>query len=273
MHSLLLNEYIAVVEGRDGLFLVNRNDVYIGKAIEIYGECCGIEGDFLTSLIKPGHTVIEVGANIGSHTVALSRRVGSTGSVFAYEPQRACFSLLQAQLALNQLHNVFAFNEGLGEFDSDLWMPPIDYSKQGNFGGISLEQSGSENHEKVRVRRIDDLFADATVNLIKIDVEGMEEQVLKGAQLLIDREKPILYVENDRVEQSTQLISLIKKYGYRLWWHISPLYNPNNHFNVKDNLYGKTASFNMLCIHSSQDSSIQGLREIMSENDKHPLVG
>ena len=79
MHSLLLNKYIAVVKGRDGFFLVNRNDVYIGKALEIYGEYCGIEGDLLTSLIKPGQTVIEVGANIGSHTVGLAKCVGSTG--------------------------------------------------------------------------------------------------------------------------------------------------------------------------------------------------
>ena len=270
---LTLSKDVAVVAGKDGLFLVNRNDVYIGKSLELYGEYAGLEGEMLKSLVQPGQTVIEVGANIGSHTVGLAKRVGPSGKVFAFEPQRACFALLQSQIALNQLHNVTAFNEGSGAAECDLWLPRIDYSRQGNFGGVSLQRSGSDRMEKVKVRRMDDVFSGAPVDLIKIDVEGMEREVIEGARKLIERSRPTLYVENDRVEESAALISLIQDCGYRLWWHIPPLFNPDNFFNIKENKFGEVSSFNMLCVHRSSKIVFETLTEIESSADRHPLAG
>ncbi len=272
MKCVVLSKDIAVVAGRDGLFLINRNDIYIGKSLEVYGEYAGLEGEMLMSLVQPGQTVIEVGANIGSHTVGLAKRVGPSGKVFAFEPQRACFALLQSQMALNQLHSVIAFNEGSGADECELWLPQIDYSGQGNFGGVSLQRSGSGRQEKVKVRRLDDVFSDTPVHLIKIDVEGMEREVIEGARKLIESSKPNLYVENDRVEESAALISLIQDYGYRLWWHIPALFNPDNFFNVKENKFGELSSFNMLCVHRSSQMNIEGLTEINSSTDRHPLA-
>jgi FkbM family methyltransferase len=273
MKCAVLSKDIAVVAGRDGLFLVNRNDLYIGKSLELYGEYAGLEGKMLTSLVRPRQTVIEVGANIGSHTVGLAKRVGPSGKVFAFEPQRACFALLQSQIALNQLHNVIAFNEGSGADERELWLPRIDYSGRGNFGGVSLQRSGSGQQEKVKVRRLDDVFPDAPAHLIKIDVEGMEREVIAGARALIERSKPLLYVENDRVEESAALISLIQDCGYRLWWHIPPLFNPGNFFNIEENKFGEFASFNMLCVHRSSQMNVEELVEIKSSTDRHPLAG
>jgi FkbM family methyltransferase len=273
MKCAVLSKDIAVVAGRDGLFLINRNDLYIGKSLELYGEYAGLEGKMLASLVRPGQTVIEVGANIGSHTVGLAKRVGPSGKVFAFEPQRACFALLQSQIALNQLHNVIAFNEGSGADEREFWLPRIDYSGRGNFGGVSLQRSGSGQQEKVKVRRLDDVFPDAPAHLIKIDVEGMEREVIEGARALIERGKPLLYVEHDRVEESAALISLIQDCGYRLWWHIPPLFNPGNFFDVDENKFGEFASFNMLCVHRSSRMNVEELVEIKSSTDRHPLAG
>lgn len=272
MQSFILDKDIALISGRDGYFLINRNDVYVGKAIEIYGEYNSLEAEIFPFLLNPGDIVIEAGANIGSHTVGIAKRVGESGKVFAFEPQRACYSLLVAQLALNQLDNVHAYNEGLGAVDSIMSLPKTDYRQKGNFGGISLEAANTDAHEKVHVRRLDDLFVNLPVKLIKIDVEGMEKQVLEGARNLINNKKPILYVENDRVEKSSALIEYLLEMGYRLWWHIPPLFNPNNFFAVSDNIYGDVASFNMLCIHSSLETNLQGFREILSASEPHPLA-
>ena len=272
MHSLTLNKDVAVVAGKDGYFLVNRNDVYIGKAIEIYGEYAGLEAETLVSLCQPGQTLIEVGANIGSHTVGLAKRVGPTGKVYAFEPQRGCYALLQSQISLNQLHHVVAFNEGCGESQAEMWLPPIDYSVQGNFGGVSLGRSATTGHEKVRVGRLDDLQLETPVHLIKIDVEGMERDVIEGARSLIQASKPILYVENDRVTESPALIALIQGLGYRLWWHIPPLFNPDNFFKVRENIFGEAASFNMLCVHRQRPLKMEGLTEILSASEPHPLA-
>jgi FkbM family methyltransferase len=268
---MALDKDIALVAGADGFFLINRNDVYIGGSLEMYGEYAGLEGKLLKSLVQPGQTVIEVGANIGSHTVGLAKRVGPAGKVFAFEPQRACFALLQSQIALNQLHNVVAFNEGSGANDCEMWLPEIDYSVLGNFGGVSLQRSEPGRHEKVKVRRLDDIFAGTPVHLIKIDVEGMEQEVLEGARELIEGSRPVLYVENDRTEKSAGLISWIHDRGYRLWWHIPPLFNPDNFFHVEENKIGRVASFNMLCIHRSSHANIGELKEIEPGTDRHPL--
>src|SRR5882757_7907517 len=102
MQALSLNDNIALVAGRDGYFLVNRHDVFIGKSIEVYGEHGGLECAFLQRLVRPGDCVIEVGSNIGAHTVGLAKAVGPSGKVYAFEPQRACYALLNSQIALNR---------------------------------------------------------------------------------------------------------------------------------------------------------------------------
>jgi hypothetical protein len=109
MRALILDELLVLVSGRDGTFLVSRKDFYIGQSIEICGEYGGLEGAF-----KAGDQVIEVGANIGAHTAGLAKAVGAQGRVDAYEAQRACYALLQAQIALNHLHNTHAHPAAVG---------------------------------------------------------------------------------------------------------------------------------------------------------------
>jgi FkbM family methyltransferase len=272
MRAVMVNEFISIVHGKDGYFLVNRNDFYVGKALEIYGEYGGIESAFLKSVITPGTTVVEVGANIGSHTVGLAKAVGPQGKVFVFEPQRACYALLQAQIALNQFGNIYAFNQGVGRTRGKLWVPRINYAQRGNFGGVALSNDKTAGAETVDVVTLDESVSDISCALIKIDVEGMEEEVIRGAVSLIKNQHPLLYVENDRVEKSSSLVSLLLDLGYRLWWHIPQLYNPNNFFGVKENIYGNVVSFNMFCCQGNHTSAV-GLVEIKSPNDPHPLTG
>jgi FkbM family methyltransferase len=269
--AFILDENSALVLGKQGYFLVNRNDFYIGKAIEIYGEYGGIESAFLESLVKLGDTVIEVGSNIGAHTIGLAKAVGQQGRIFAFEPQRACYALLQAQIALNRLDNIHAFNEGGGCTRGQLWMPLIDYAKLGNFGGVAISSEKTPGAEAVNVVTLDEKLGDTSCALLKIDVEGMEEDVIQGGLNLIKKQRPLLYVENDRVEKSKSLVSLLLDLGYHLWWHTPMLYNSNNFFGNQENVYGKVASFNMFCCRGDH-ASTACLIEIKSPNDPHPLA-
>jgi FkbM family methyltransferase len=271
MRKLILNERVAVVAGRDGYFLVNVNDVYVGKAILIYGECCGLERNFLNHLVRAGDIVIEVGANIGCHTVALAKSVGTNGKVYAFEPQRACHSLLQAQIALNKLENIYAYRCGVGRTKSKLWVPRINYGVVGNFGGVELSNSQTASSEEVDIVTLDGLLGDTLCALMKIDVEGMEEDVIRGSLDIINRNSPIIYVENDRLDKSKSLIALLLDLKYRLWWHYPPLFNPNNFFGVQDNVYGKIVSSNMFCCRGDHEAA-RGLTEITSADDPHPLA-
>jgi len=87
--------------------------------------------------------------------------------------------------------------------------------------------------------------------------------VLRGSAKLISKFKPVLYVENDRVEQSENLMRLIASFGYRLFWHLPPLFNPRNFYGQSENLYGDTVSCNMLCLHRDAGASPGGLEEIV----------
>jgi FkbM family methyltransferase len=269
MHTLILKDNMALVAGRDGYFLVSLNDMYIGRGLACYGEYNAAEAAFLKRLIKPGDHVVEVGANIGAHTIGLAKAVGPHGKVYAFEPQRVCFALLQAQVALNQAYNVFAYNQALSRSPESLWMPAVDYTQTENFGGVALMREGGSDAEAAAVTTLDERLNGVPCALIKIDVEGMEEDVIRGGLNLIRTHRPLLYVENDQIAKSQSLIACIQELGYRLWWHIPKLYSPQNFFNMSENIFGETASFNMICS-CRELEAVEGLKEIKSPHGPHP---
>ena len=248
---------------RYGAVLYNTHDVYIGRSFDLYGEYAESEMNLLGSMLKPGQIAFDVGANIGAHTLFFADRVGAKGRVVALEPQRQVFQTLCANVALNALGNVMTFHVAAGAAPGATQVPVPDYANDGNFGGISVGQGGGET---VQVMTVDQLGVPALA-LIKIDVEGMELEVLKGAQATLTKHRPVLYVENDRREKSAALVAHILGLGYRAYWHIAPLFNANNYFKAKDNVFGNTVSLNMLCLPREIDQSIQGLPEIKSADD------
>jgi FkbM family methyltransferase len=229
--------------------LYPAGDIFIGPCLEAYGEYCPEEANAFRQLVKPGHIVAEIGANIGSHTVFLSRLVGSEGQVHAFEPQRMVFQMLCANLALNGISNVRTRQLGLGAQPGSLRASSPEPAAVANFGGVSL---GSQGREAVEIVTLDSLNL-RRLDFVKIDVEGMEEAVIRGGLETIRRLRPKLYVENDRADASESLIRLIRGLGYRLWWHAPALYQPNNFRNYARNIFPKhIVSVNMLCIRDDE---------------------
>ena len=154
-----------------------------------------------------------------------------------------------------------ALNAGLGAQPGTILVPRVDYARRGNFGGLSLGKW--EKGEEVPLRTLDSCAPDAC-HLIKIDVEGMELAVLEGAVAVLGERKPLLYVENDRAENSKALIAWLLNRNYRLYWHVPPMFNARNYFGESQNVFGNIVSINMLCIPASMAASVEGLREITS---------
>ncbi len=257
----------AMIKGKEGYIVYNKNDTYIGKAIEKYGEFSGLEVEIFENLCHPSDVVIEVGANIGTHTLVFSRLVGPTGRVYAYEPQRIVFQTLCANLALNSITNVECMQQALSNEVGHLVIPEINYHREGNFGGIEIDKFTSGS--KVEVVKLDSRIDLPRLNFLKIDAEGMEHQIISGAVDIINKYKPILYVENDRLEKSKALIELINTLDYRIFWHLPPLYNEHNYAGDSENLWPGIVSVNMLCIHRSVKTNIDLLEN--SEPDFHPF--
>ncbi|MCP4199646.1 MAG: FkbM family methyltransferase [Proteobacteria bacterium] len=258
-----------LVKMRDGWMLYNKNDQYIGASIEKYKEFSYGEMELFKQILTEGSYVVEVGANIGSHTLGLSDHVGMSGKIYAYEPQRLIFQTLCANMAINSRTNVYCYEKAASNIIDTIYLPDIDYSKRGNFGGVSIDQFSEGNIVDVVILD-DDLKNIPRLNLLKVDAEGMEYQVLSGAKVLVSNHKPILYVENDRLEESKDLIELIQSMNYKLYWHMPRLFNPNNYAEDKENIFGNIASFNMLCLHQDLKQNLQGFSEIHDSSD-HPL--
>ena len=260
LKKIIDTNFNAIVKAKYGYVIYNKNDIYIGKAIEKYGEFSELEVELFKQLCRTGDIVVEIGANIGTHTQVLSQLVGNTGRLIAFEPQRIIFQTLCANMAINSITNVECYLFAVGAENTTLLLPDINYQTEGNFGGVEINKF-KQGH-KVQVIKLDDFLDIPRLRLLKIDVEGMEYEVISGAKQLIEKHKPILYVENDRKDKSEALIQLIQSLGYRLFWHTPPLFNPNNFANCTENNYKNIVSINMLCFHQSFQLNIKGLEEV-----------
>jgi FkbM family methyltransferase len=261
---ILENQYVAVKRCRHGIFAYNLNDLYISRSMDMYGEWCESELALLFQVIKPGAVVVDVGANIGTHTVALASHVTATGAVYAMEPQRLTFQLLCANIALNALTNVVCLNAAVGETAGTTRIPTLDPLIENNFGGLPAH--GHQSGEEVQVMRIDDLSL-ARCNLIKVDVEGMETSVLAGAKRTIRELRPVLFVENNSQERSSAVLTMLDELDYSCWWHVASYFNPNNFFGHPHRLFGEYLEANVLCFPKEAKVNAVGLWAVEGLDD------
>jgi FkbM family methyltransferase len=249
---------------RDGVMLFNPLDSFIGRSLDLYGEYSRGEAAVFDQIVRAVDTVLDVGANIGAHALWLARRVGPAGSVVAFEPQRTVFQTLCANMALNGMTNVDAHWAAAGAQPGRVTVPRLDPSAPANFGATSL--LWGHPGDQVRQMTIDQLELGAC-RLIKVDVEGMELDALKGATATISRLHPILYVENDGRETSAGLIDFILGMGYRAWWHLPAYFNPENVRGLAENVFDQGISVNMLCVHETVPVTVSGAEPVSGPDD------
>ena len=259
-----------VVKARYGYMIANKNDKYIGKSIIKYGEFSEYELMLFSRIVKNTDNVIEVGANYGSHTLRLCQ-LANQGTVFAIEPQRVIFQALCGNIAINSIFNCHCIQKACSDIDNQpITVPEADFNAPCNFGGISMiEDTSSTTRDKTVT--LDTLFSSLNrLKLLKIDAEGMEEKILSGGRRLIERTRPILFVENDRVSKSESLLKEVFGQGYRAFWYISKMYNPNNFNSIDENMFENIDSFNMICIPKESRLNLSGFAEIKDPKN-HPL--
>ena len=221
--ELFRNDYTVLKQCRHGYFVFNRNDRFVGRALDLYGEWCEREIATIAQLVRPGDFVLDIGANIGTHTIAMAKMVTGTGLVIALEAQRQMFNYLVTNVTLNNLLHVICMNNAAGATAGAVRVPLLTPSAENNFGAVSL--AGQESGEPIPMITVDSLKL-ARCRLIKIDVEGMEPQVLSGARRTIERLRPFLFVEAT-MENCREVIRLLTQFGYDCRWHIACYYNAN----------------------------------------------
>jgi FkbM family methyltransferase len=146
------------------------------------------------SILKPGDTVIDVGANIGVYTRFCAEFVGPSGRVISLEPVPETYSYLVGNVRALKLKNVECLNVAASDHDNDADRMTIP---QYSTGGANLYEAklSPDGNVPVKVARLDTLFADLTPAFIKCDVEGHEIACINGALNLIRRCQPKWMVE------------------------------------------------------------------------------
>ena len=229
-----------LVSTNHGTMIVNRNDY------RMVGENTGFGVGFQlmnTSSYDPGEVAltldllrirranygepvvaIDCGANIGVFTLEWARLMRGWGTVYAFEPQEKIYYALAGNVALNNCLNVTARLAAAGAHCGKLAVPPVDYCVPSSFGSLELtEADGNEyigqNIDYSRpAQHVDLVTIDALqlprIDLLKIDVEGMEFEVLQGARESIERCRPEIVVEVIKSDEKA-LSKLLEDAGYR----------------------------------------------------------
>lgn len=180
----------------------------------------------LEALVRSGATVLDVGANIGAHTLHLARLVGEKGRVIAFEPTDFAIAKLRANLHANpdlekrvDLHQAFLVARAGAPIEAAVassW--PVDgtAADDAQMGSRAMNVSGAS------AATLDSVIAasgDPDVQLIKMDVDGHELDVLEGARVLLERRRPIIVMElapyvYHPPEKFDQMVNLLARSSY-----------------------------------------------------------
>jgi len=247
---------VLMTESRYGPMFGLATDPYVARALALLGEFSPEEVSLLLNLLGDGSVVIEAGAHCGAITVPLAQRVGPRGKVFAFEPQRALFRLLRANLAINNVAGIAEPRmEPVDEIHRQLDVPVFDYFREENFGGFPatlVEFTALDRrrvaHETLKTRRIDDLGLDRCA-MIKADVEGMEIGVIGGALETIERCRPRLYLECHQ-SNARRLLPSLGMMDYQLWWHTPSYFVADNFKGASADPWPDQISTNVLAVPS-----------------------
>lgn len=188
--------------------------------------------ELFSTILEPGHVIIDVGANSGLYSIFYSKLVGEQGKVYAFEPGKDTYSILQENLKLNNCKNVLTYNFALSNKKSKVEMVSFNHKD------LKLQSWDSFKYIKeiapdkmdadsstMNAFRLDDLEEFNTIpkiDCIKIDVEGAELLVLQGSANTIVKHKPIIIFElsgewtNRFNYKPYQVLIFLNKLGYEM---------------------------------------------------------
>ncbi len=176
----------------------------------------------LLKMIEPGDICWDIGANIGFYTCLLASQVGDTGAVVAFEPASRTCDYLRENVSLNRFTNTTVINKGIGD---RVEQRRLYYSKAGLAEGTaSLKYAHKQTaSERVTLDTIDNLVSELPApNFVKIDVEGYQLEVLRGAEHFLKTHAPLIIAELKDVGETNladlaALETYIASLGYNLY--------------------------------------------------------
>ena len=226
-----IDKNLKTIDTKFGKIVVNVNDQYIGKAF-LNQNYWGLDDILAISKIleikcknKDKILFYDVGANIGSHSLALSNIFNNKIFIRAFEAQSNICKMFEETIAINQINNIKLYNKAVSDKNNEVVKIELpDYSKFNNFGGFELSKpfKNSDNFDMKKSGLLEEVTTikldtfDEEIDLIKIDIEGMEDVAINGAKNLIIKFRPFLFIELLKTKND-DVISFFKKNDYRIY--------------------------------------------------------
>lgn len=192
-----------------GLMIVNRfdcneNQVGHGQWLLDHGNTSSLEAFNCYQSIKEFSEpiIFDIGANIGTFTTWMAKAFPQ-GKIYSFEPQREVFQMLCGNAAINNFYNVYTYNIALGKKNTKIEFEEPNYFKNNDFGTFSLIENviteKTKNKIVVPIQTLDsflEYYNIPKVHLLKIDVEGMDLDVLIGGSNTIKKHFPVIFIEH-----------------------------------------------------------------------------
>jgi FkbM family methyltransferase len=213
-----INAEIVVPLAWGGVITVNPYET-IGAGIYCYGVFDLIVAEVITRLLDKDETALDIGANIGQFSILMARLVGSKGSVLSFEPHPVLFKKLNQNLEeyLN-LGIVRVYNIAIGESPADGFLIEEEgfLANQGT-SRVDFKNCEKTIRHKIRIETIDNIVNNNKISLLKMDVEGFEEFVLRGASKLLEKKsiRDIIYEDLDF--QNSNVTNILVQSGYTIF--------------------------------------------------------
>jgi FkbM family methyltransferase len=204
---------------RKDIILKNKHGTYYcgNNILTIYTASQDYEKHLHPYLNLNSGVFIDVGAHIGKYSVMLGKKPGI--KIISIEPEKNNFSMLEKNIALNNIRSVTTINKGVYSTSGII---PFYVNDKGDGTHSALKQSDNNKPIFIEVDTLDNLINDLNlqdeINLIKIDSEGTEKEILKGATQILEKCHPLLVVEiwKGNEQNLNEIISFLKSYSYSI---------------------------------------------------------
>lgn len=183
-----------IMELRDFSIVIDSNDTFIGSAIKQTGEYEPHVTYVIESILKPGQTFVDIGANIGYFSLLAANSVGPHGKVIAFEPIEHNWSLFLKSIQVNGIDNIELHKMAIMDENKTVSMIQYERINSGSFHLLNTPHTNKHIYH-VEGKRLDDILDNQSVNVIKIDVEGAEGLAFRGMIETIKKNLPIIIIE------------------------------------------------------------------------------
>lgn len=231
-------------DSRVGDIVVYKNDAIVSRSILLFGEYSHAEIVIMNRYLDKDSLYYDIGTNIGYHARGISAIAGCP--VIGFEPHPKHFAVAAYNI---KERNIQLYNCAVGDEDGEITISDFDEGTLENYGEVA---GGKEEGVKVKVIKLDSLKVEKCT-LMKIDVEGFEPNVLRGANKTIDKFRPVIFYEAMDYDPWTQSYAILDKKNYKQYWvtcRVKPMHTTFKE--TEENPFGMIGVKNILAVPSEK---------------------